>query len=266
MGNEEYVYQRNIRIIEDFYNRDYYKTLKEAEENDLIKAIINAIYIDPDIHDKQLYVDLVQKLVNSEKPEERVKKINGGYILYYKIKDTIFSLSSDAVCGWKELYKLREGNEEWLHDYEEMRKCNAAYLVWPRHKRPTINTLRYSVFRDRVDYTLFDISRFFECKEKYKDSSQFKIIVKDQCRLHNAYLNPNGNTYDWLMSFIDFKDFINKMCLNKFIKENVNTSSYEVLNLDFENDSVISDLDSISLNYFNENYLKNLKNKITNSK
>ena len=263
MGNEEYVYQRNIRVIEKFYNSDYYKTLKEAGEKDLVKAIISAIYIDHDIHDKQLYVDLAQKLVVSERPEERIKKINGGYTLSYKTKDSIFSLSSDAVCGWKQLYKLREGDIRWLDDYKAMRKYTAAYFVWPKHKIETINTIRYKIFKDRVDYTLFDISKFFACKEKYKDSSQLKEMVKGQCKLHSAYLNELG-TFNWLMSFTDFKDFINKMCLNKFIKENVNTSSYEVFNLDFENDNVI--LDDISLNYFNENYLENLKNKITNSK
>ena len=43
MENEKYVYQRNIRIIQNFYNSDYYRDLKEKR---LIKKIINAIYRD----------------------------------------------------------------------------------------------------------------------------------------------------------------------------------------------------------------------------
>ena len=241
MENEKYVYQRNIRVIENFYNSDYYRDLQEKS---LIKKIIDAIYIDPDIGDKHLYKDLAEKLKMTH--EDGKCELYG----YLGIK-----LSADAVCGWKQLYKLREGSEEWLQDYEEMRKYTAAYLVWPRHTNPTINTLRYSVFNDRVDYTLFDISKFFDYKknfDKNKNQEQFEYNVNNNCKLKDVYLNKL-ETYNWLMSFDGFKDFIDKMCLNRFVN-----LEYKVLNI--EDNSVISK-DSGSYS-FNEAYLKNLKNII----
>ncbi|AHF08643.1 hypothetical protein [Desulfitobacterium metallireducens] len=244
MENEKYVYQRNIKVIENFYNSDYYRDLKEKS---LIKAIINAIYIDPDNRDEHVYKDLSERL--------KLKHKDGKFELYNNVG---IKLSADAVCGWKQLYDLRKGSKEWLHDYEEMRTCTAAYLVWPRHNKPTINTLRYSIFRDRVDYTLFDISKFFGCKKIFdgnKNQEQFEDNVKDNCKLNEAYLNKLG-TYNWLMTFNGFEDFIEKMCLIRFVN-----SKYKVLNL--EDHSVISEYNSFYS--FNETYLKNLKNIIMNN-
>lgn len=240
MENEKYVYQRNIRIIQNFYNSDYYRDLKEKS---LIKKIINAIYRDPDIEDNQLYKDLAKKLKLTHK-DGKCELYN-----YEGIR-----LSSDSVCGWKQLYKLREENEEWLKDYEEITAYTSAYLVWPRHKNPTINTLRYSIFDDRVDYTLFDISKFFDCKKQFgknKNQEQFENSVNENCKLNKAYLSTLG-TYNWLMAFDSFEDFIEKMCLKRFVN-----SEYKVLNL--EDYSVISECRSSK---FNEKYLKNLKNII----
>lgn len=132
------------------------------------KACINVIYDDPDISDKKLYVDLAKKLKVfgiSERPENQVKKIYGAYTLSYTIEGKTINISSDAVCGWKQLYILRKGDISWLDDYKEMREYTAAYLIWPKHNVPTINTLRFTVFKDRVDSTLFDVKRFFDCKK-----------------------------------------------------------------------------------------------------
>lgn len=249
MENEKYVYQRNIRIIQKFYNSDYCRELKEKN---LIRAIINAIYIDPDNSDEHMYKDLSEKLKLIHK--------DGKCELYDNMG---IKLSADAVCGWKQLYDLKEGNKEWLKDYEEMRRCTAAYLVWPQHKNPTINTLRYSVFKDRVDYTLFDISKFFDCKKKFdenKNQKQFEDNVKKTCKLHKAYLNSKGKTYDWLMTFDGFKDFINTMCLKRF----VNSSTYNVLDLGADNtEKYITDY---SESYrFNDKYLKHIKRIIKHS-
>lgn len=242
MENKEYVYQRNIRIIQNFYNSDYCRDLKEKR---LIKNIINAIYIDPDNGDEHLYKDLSEKLKLIHK--------DGKCELY---NDVGIKLSADAVCGWKQLYKLRKENKKWLDDYKEMRRFTAAYLVWPRHNNPTINTLRYSVFKDRVDYTLFDISKFFDCKEKFdknKNQEQFENSV-NICKLRNAYLNKLG-TYNWLMTFDGFEDFIDKMCLIRFVN-----SEYKVIDLEY-NSVIYEYRNSYS---FTETYLENLKNIIEN--
>lgn len=78
--------------------------------------------------------------------------------------------------------------------------------------------------------------------------------MKKICKLHKAYLNPNGKTYDWLMTFNGFKDFINTMCLKRF----VNTVTYNVINLEEDNnENYITDY---SKSYsFNDKYLEHLK-------
>lgn len=240
--NKDYV-QRNIKMINDFYNSDYYHSLEVAGEKKLIKVIIDAIYIDPDRYDMHIYENL------SEKLNLTVDKCQ-----LYKNKEII--LSADAVCGWKQLYDIWNGNVKWVDDYEKIRTCTAAYLVWPRHKTPTINTLRYSIFSDRVDCTLFDISKFYDCKKNFSEKEnqkKFKDNVKETCKLYKAYLNPNGTTYDWLMTFDGFKDFIDKMHLERF----VDISTYNVLNIEDNNGSYITDKNEIYS--FNDIYLQQLK-------
>lgn len=163
--DKDYV-QRNIKKINDFYDSDYYSGLETAGEKSLIKTIIDVIYVDPDSCDIHVYENLSQKL----------NLIVGKCKLY---KDEEIKLSADAVYGWKQLYDLWNGDVNWLDDYEKIRICTSAYLVWPQHKIPTINTLRYSVFNDRVDYTLFDISKFLIVKKillKKKTRSDLKIM------------------------------------------------------------------------------------------
>lgn len=243
MESEKYIYQRNIRLIKEFYNSDYYKTLEET----LRKNLINVIYMDPDYCDKLLYKNLSEKL--------QLEHVDGRCKLY---NDNQIGLSSDAVCGWKQLYNLREGKIEWLKDYEEMISCTNAYLIWPCHKAPTINTLRYAIFKDRVDYTLYDISKFFYYKKFFHENynkEKFEENVVKNCKLYKAYLNNNG-TYNWLMSFEGFEEFIDKMCLGIFVN-----SEYEVINIEYNN---------VIVNYngsysFNETYLKNLKIVINNN-
>lgn len=240
--------QRNIQIINDFYDSDYYSSLEAAGEKNLIRAIIDTIYIDPDIYDIHVYENLSQKL-------NLAYNCNRGK--YELDKDREIKLSADAVCGWKQLYDQWNGNKNWLDNYEKIRTCTAAYLVWPKHNLPTINTCRYKVFKDRVDYTLFDIRQFFDYKKKFdenKNEKQFETNVMT-CKLHKAYLNPKGNTRAWLMTFDGFEDFIDKMCLTRFVN-----SEYKVINL--EDNSVIT---KYSSSYsFTETYLENLKNIIKN--
>lgn len=251
MKDKEYVYERNIRVIEKFYSSDFCTELDDLKENILKRPIINTIYLDPDMYDEQLYVDLARKFIDSEKPEKYVGKTYGVYTLSYKIKDREFKMSSDAMCGWKKLYKLREGDKSWLIDYCEIRANTSGYFVWPKHAVPTINTLRYAVFKDRVDHTLFDISIFYGYKEIFdvdKNITKFKNNV-EKCKLGAAYLNEKG-TNSWLLAFDSFIDFIDKMCLKRFVNKD-----YKVINLE-----TLIEMSNEDIYYeFTENYLVNLK-------
>lgn len=58
----------------------------------------------------------------------------------------------------------------WLEDYKTIRGSKLGYLLWPnstdKRKHQTINQLRYTVFGDRIDYTLYDIQLFLDKKKR----------------------------------------------------------------------------------------------------
>lgn len=168
------------------------------------------IYIDPDQYDKKLY-----KYINENK-----------YDGFYEckgcnlIKDD-FRFSLDCVSGWKAIMdvlcmeKRFVGNEmEFIKKYEIIRNPkNAGHLLWTVHFVPTINTKRYKEFKDRVDYTLYDIKMYY----KFKKSKILNELI-------------NKQTLDWLdNSFEDFDDFIKKMKLERWCV--IKNGRYEVIDL-----------------------------------
>lgn len=216
-------YLENIRRFKQFYASDYYQCLKENDA-EFISSVLEYLSLDPDAVDETLY----QKL--GEKYNFTIRK-------KYLIDDGI-RLSSDVICGRKQMYRLFAGNpEKWISAYEKIRGNLHFHFLWPQHKAPTINTLRYAVFLDRIDYTLFDLKNYFEGKT---------------CLLQNAY--QQENTKKWLSKFNDFKHFIDKMQLNAFVDEN-----YEVYNIETMNQEKIQSY--ISLKEIRDNihvYLHNI--------
>ena len=78
-------------------------------------------------------------------------------------------------------------------------------LQWPAYAI-SINQLRYTKFKDRIDLTLLDLKKFYEVikNDTFSVESVKKII--GECELSRAYLNTY--TLMWLCSFKSFEDFI----------------------------------------------------------
>jgi hypothetical protein len=111
----------------------------------------------------QLQNELFQEYVDPDKYTEWV------------INDIRFG--ADGICGLKYWIKYynKPFNREWI---EEFRKMRSRLLIWPRHVQ-SINQRRMSCYKDRLDYALWDI-------EKYWASIDSKLI------------RPNTNTEKWI--------------------------------------------------------------------
>lgn len=145
------VYKENIHQIRRFLKSDYYQDLQENDEK-LILTVMDAITRDPDSSDKNLYLQLGKKY------RLGVNK----YHLRSEINNEAIKLSADAVCGWKQLYHCFGGTDvDWLSFYAEFRGNLNLHFIWPQHKLPTINTTRYIIYKDRIDYCLYDLKQYF---------------------------------------------------------------------------------------------------------
>ena len=105
-----------------------------------------------------------------------------------------------------------------------------------QHKVPTINTYRYQIYHDRIDYLLYDLKLYFMGKET---------------PMQKAY--QNNNTKIWLDAFNnDFPKFIHEMLLEDFVDEN-----YDVLDIEFgQRKTVTGDLQQLQSKAKNKNVQK----------
>ena len=243
---DDFLYRKNIENMKYFFNSEKFKKFVEAHnrEKDInkkidiineIKNIINTWYIDngefkpeenknaieiykdPDDKDKKLYT----RILNSYK----LKNYETNGCMY---KNEGFFLKLDGVIGWKAIINILYLKNRKIEDikkvvdiYEVIRCVDEnepkseiteymGHLIWPVSglHLTTINQKRYNKFRDRVDYTLFDIKKFMEAKSQ---------VEKEKCKLIDVYkyeFNKN-----WLNKFKDFKDFLEKMNFKRWCKE-----------------------------------------------
>ena len=177
--NKKRVYEENIERISDFYESDYCATLLSNGNTDLVRDIIEVLYVDPDRYD---YLIL-----------EKVKE----YKEKYKV-----DFSGDGICGWKLLYDVY-GPQEWLKKYEIIRKSDFGTLYWPLPKvrGMGINTLRSALYGDRIDYTLYDLKAIIEKAERKEPR-----------------INPDGSTKAFLNLF-DFSGFIEEFNMGLFVNK-----------------------------------------------
>lgn len=209
---KQYVYQNNINLINLLYESDFWKIIKEDAEyyrknNKLkrdnafrkLKSLIESIYVDPDGFDKALAAEMQES-----------QYIKESY--YLSINQQKCSL--DALIGWKPLFQYRKGDKKWLDDLELIRGNRRGHLAFPVQKN-SLNQLRGTLLKDRIDYTLFDIKLFYENAYHLK--------------LQKAY--EQEPTRNWLMSFGTFNQFIERMQLNYFVYKDPITLKYGVIDL-----------------------------------
>ena len=202
------VYLKNIERLKNFYQSDYYSWL-EINDPKMVKNVEDALYEDPDDCDVELYKDLALKY-NLE-----CKKCN----LFVDVNNQKIKMSADIVCGVKSLKKLGLTMPEFLSNYAKIRSSVKLHFIWPQHKVPTINTLRYLKYNDRIDYLLYDLKLYFMGKET---------------SMQKAY--QNNSTKIWLDTFAgDFPKFVREMHFEDFVNEN-----YDVLDIEFGQRKVVT--------------------------
>ena len=202
-----YIWKENVKRAEQFYNSDYYQTLR-AENPSLIRKALNGILLDPDADDEELYQEKAADL----------GMVASGFEVY----DGEFKLGMDCVHGWKALYDACNGGRDSLIFYAKIRSSLNGHMLWPRYTMNTINILRYRMFRDRVDYSLYDIKLFYEFLRNHSISDHEMFV--DACekevpfRMTAAY--KNEMTFKWLYKFGTFENLVKRMKLDCFCDAN----------------------------------------------
>ena len=223
------IYKENIIRCNKFYNSDFYKFLKE-NDSEFLEVIYTELCLDADEYDEELYIKLGEKYNLERKGRKLIDYVNGEKIV----------LSADVICGRKQLVKINdEVYSKWIKDYETIRSKLDLHFIWPRHELPTINTYRYTIYKDRIDCLLYDLKMFFN---------------GEKTPMEKAY--SNGNTKIWLNKFSDFSDFINKMKFKNYVDEN-----YNVLDIEKNDGSIIMKfIQGKELNDSIKLYLRNILN------
>lgn len=145
------------------------------------------------------------------------------FIMNYKSHKTlmihtilVLIIKMQSRCNyWMETtFHYRNGNKQWLEDFELIRGSRMGHLAFPVQKN-SLNQLRGTLLKDRIDYALFDIKLFYANETNLK--------------LQKAY--DQEATRKWLKSFGSFNQFIDNMRLNYFVYKNPNTLEYKVIDL-----------------------------------
>lgn len=160
---------------------------------------------------KELYNEIVKenltKILNGgindiQDPDEKSKysiEIDGVSIL----------LAQDGLCSKKKIIAIRGADvKKQKQDYELIRSEMFGVLFWPAYAM-SINQMRSSKFKERIDLLLNDIYLFYEKVKLNKRSELTTDVVKkiwSNCELARAYIYPN--TFYWLRSFNSFDGFI----------------------------------------------------------
>lgn len=203
MGRRKITYkevlQGNYDRIVTFYDSETYEKMKEENLDSIKKVVTEVLYVDPD-----------------------------NKIQTQKCDRTGIILSADGIISVKKLYGLFDGKngKQWIEEYRIIRSEERVCLFWPKH-RGGINSCKANVFYDRVDYTLYDIKKFYEILAEYKVYGEQKVKkeLEKQCRLGTAFIK--SDTYNWLCELQEFSYFIDSRGLRKFVN-----SKLEVIDLE----------------------------------
>ncbi len=115
-----------------------------------------------------------------------------------KIKNEYIRFGADGICGIKYLEKFLDATpEEKAKAYKLIR---SKLVMWPRH-RQSINVRRFQCFRDRLDFTIYDIQQYY----LYGES---RLVRK------------NSYTATFLDELESFERFIDEYSFRSFINEN----------------------------------------------
>ena len=135
------------------------------------------------------------KISNYVDPDKRI-------IENLKIGAEDIRLAPDGICGLKYLEKYLDKEKDKADAYRLIR---SKIIMWPKHEQ-SINVRRYAFFRDRIDFTLFDIKQYYENKGS-------KLI------------KGNTKTITYLNELKPFENFVEKYELMSFIYNDGNVKN-----------------------------------------
>lgn len=198
-----------IHQIDTEFMRDLICEFANKVDEVIVYKMILACYIDPDC--------------NAKKTIENIQ------------------CSADALFSVKRIFNRYGISEEAVTEYEYYRK--KPIFFFPIEKNG-INMARYSVFGDRIDYTLYDLKMYFKNKEKGD--------IKD-CKLFSAY--KRRRTKKWLDKIESFSNLVKEYSIEGvFVNEN-----FEVYDIEKGNGEIISNYAESYSRQWSNRYYDNLR-------
>ena len=153
---------------------------------------------------EQKYRERVIKNCNSlQMGKEEYCDPDIGIVEDIKINGTTFRMAPDGICNIKYL-KAFYDEKNLAEAYSTIRN---KLILWPKHKQ-SINQKRYACFRDRIDFTIFDIKQFYE-----SSSTESKLVKRK---------SPSA---EYLMLLGSFEAFIKEYELGKFVDRKGNVKN-----------------------------------------
>lgn len=169
---------------------------------------------------KELYDEIVNENLNGKDDNFDIDNIQDPDIktkYNFKIDDIDILLAQDGLCSAKRIKEFCDGDVK--NDYELIRKNMFNVLYWPAYAM-SINMMRGSIYKDRIDLLLNDIYAFYEnVDEKTELTAKVMKNIWEKCNLARAYVFPH--TFYWLRSFGKFDNFVKneKRDLSCFVPE-----------------------------------------------
>lgn len=152
--------------------------------------------------------------------------------------------TADGLFSIRRIYKKYGMKMNTIYEYEQYRRV--PIFFFPKEKNG-INTTRAAVLGDRIDYTLYDLKKYYEAEDESE---------KEKCKLFSAYRMPK--TKAWLNSIGSFEKLIDWYGIkNIFTNQN-----YEVYDIEKGQNAVIKEhLDEYKWEW-SDRYYANLRNYI----
>ncbi len=168
---------------------------------------------------KEKYNNAVEYNLNqlNEIGDKALCDVDAKSTYFETVNEIDIKITQDGLCGINKIKDMSDSVEEIIKNYTLLRKDMFDVLAWPGYA-VSINTLRQSKFKDRVDLLLIDLYKFFEVTND--ECELTKEIVKKiwkSCDLARAYVYPN--TFYWLRKFETFDKFIKERGLESYLKK-----------------------------------------------
>ena len=226
------VVEQNCKVIGDFielFVKPFCEDNDYDEYENIITEMIRGRYsIKSKKREGGIYLDPDERFDNDKINKKEFGNIEFSY-------DGLISINS-ILLFYKLLFNKRIllDKEEFIKEYKDCREIPIFFFPSIRQKNriQTINTGRYSSFKDRIDYLLFDMKNYLEGKDckmsniynqgdtnkwliKVKERGGFEYLVK-LYDIDDIFVKKEGDDYKIIdIENNDGKTFINKYLDNK---------------------------------------------------